>query len=500
METIEIRDVGPVHSHTIPVAPGVTILTGANEVGKSTCIAATSALAGRDIDLSVRDGCKRGLVEGLGTVLSIGKRAVRTGDLEAESVEDRLDLGLLVDPGLKDPKAATKKRVKALLSLTGTKLEVEDFASILPEELRATELSAADKDEDPVDLASKIKRRMEKRARELEERVGILAGKIDARKERLKGADLEAPSDSDRLQSALLKAVENLAKANQQLEAWENHQKAQKDAAIELAKLQSEGSGKLRAARKAHGDAEAKATEALALAGEAADEVDKLRRQLEEAERKAERLKSQSNEAHSALGAALAAKQAAEDAMGQAERLRQLAEAQAPPAPSVAEVQALTNARIAATQAVEKGAQVRELQTVAAELEALKKEHRDAERLAQVFRDAAAGTDEVLSNAVDCRTLRVIEGELYYAEGKRKEPFARLSDGKRWQVAITAVALAIQKARGDKLAILPVQQPAWEGLDDANRAIVHETAEACGVCIITAEKSTGPLASRQFKS
>jgi len=162
MESITIQDVGPIFEHTLPIEPGVTVLMGGNEAGKSTSIACVAALAGRDVPLAIRDGAKQGMIRGLGTTLIVGaKKKTRSGEFDAEAVEEKIDLAGLVEPGLKDAAAATRKRIRALLSLTGQALTIADFKTILPEGRADQELLAGDTDDDPVEMAGKIKRRME---------------------------------------------------------------------------------------------------------------------------------------------------------------------------------------------------------------------------------------------------------------------------------------------------------------------------------------------------
>ncbi|MDP6468501.1 MAG: ATP-binding protein [Pirellulaceae bacterium] len=133
--TISIRDIGPHTSLELQVSPGVNVISGHNESGKSIAVRCVAALAGGDAkSLPIRDGSAAGLVSGFGTTLSIGARNTRAGEFsDADSLEDRINIAALVDPGLKDPAAATKHRTRALLTLTGTKLTFEDFRTILPE-------------------------------------------------------------------------------------------------------------------------------------------------------------------------------------------------------------------------------------------------------------------------------------------------------------------------------------------------------------------------------
>lgn len=510
MEPITIKNIGPIFEASIAAAPGVTVLTGANEVGKSTAIACVAALAGRDVDLSARDGAKTGIISGLGTIISVGKRTTRTGELEVDSVEDRLDLATLVDPGLKDGVAANRKRIKALISLMGTQLDLADFGTILPDDWQA-ELLEADRSDDPVEMAGKIKRRMEKRARDMEDDAAKHEGKALAARERLKDFDLEAEHDEQKLQSALEAAIQFEATLKEKLAAANEAKIARIDAQEELDLIRGSIDDVLSKAQAGLDAAHAEADKAVAkrdgidhqIKG-LSEAIEQARKELAAREATLKELEADRKVAQAEVDAADAKISAAEQATvaavgrsGDAVKLQAIIDKQLPPAPDAATMEAAKTAKQAAMDAVTRGAQIRELLTVKEDLERISKAQRLSLEKANVFRNAAKGTDDVLSDAVACDTLKVVEGELTYVEGDRREPYARLSDGKRWQIAITEVAKAIKKTK-ERLAILPIGQTAWEGLDDKNRDIVDQTAQACSVAIVTAEHGAGSLSSYRW--
>lgn len=502
--TIEIMDVGPITEHTLVIEPGVTVITGQNEVGKSTAILATAALAGRkEAELTVRDGAKNGMVQGLGTTLLIGKRTTRAGELEVDSVEDRIDLSALVDPGLKQPAAATKKRIKALISLTGTKLDIADFGVILPDGMQE-ELILADADEDPVDMAGKIKRRMEGRARQEEEKARDEETKALGAKGLFEGIDLTAPSDQAKLQDAYGKALEELGGLKSQVQAMKDREREIASAKQTLATAE-EGGPKLQEAYAVQQKNFADLQAATKKAAEADERVNAMQREVDEAIRR----HSQAKLALSAAAAALDAANKVHTAQAQVldgikretahlEELRKLADAVAPEAPSDDDLAAAQEAADQAYAAIELASKVRDGLKAKEVHDRHRSEQSKHLETANVFRAAAAATDEVLSNAVAAKTLKVIEGELCYVEGKRSEPYARLSDGKRYQVAITEISRAIHET-ARRLAVIPLQQQAWEGLDAANRKVVADTARECNICVVTAEAGEGPLSSHVYQ-
>lgn len=500
---ITIKDVGPITEHTLTVVPGVTIITGQNEVGKSTAILATAALAGRkEAELSVRDGCKSGMVQGLGTTLLIGKRTTRAGELEVDSVEDRIDLASLVDPGLKQPAAATKKRIKALISLTGTKLDIADFGVMLPESMQG-EILQADADDDPVDMAGKIKRRMESKAREMEEFAKDHETKAIGAKRAFEGIDLDAPHDSAALQQAYSDALQEKGSIESQVKAAAKRSAEIDEAKRTLAAAEGQGNKlaeaeqQLQAKEDAFNAAERAREAAKSAAEEAQQKVDEAIRAATAAKTAYNQTQSTWTATHDAWESQRQTVEAIKQNTAHLETLRNLANAAAPEAPSDDDVAAAREAAEKAFAALEQASKVREGLKAKEDHDKHRKTQAEFLEKANIFRQAAAATDEVLSNAVAAKTLKVIAGELCYVEGDRNEPYARLSDGKRYQVAILEIARAIH-ATSKRLAVVPLNQQAWEGLDEENRKIVATAAVECNICVVTAEAGSGPLTSYLF--
>jgi len=96
MSTIELTDCGPVKALSIPVQPGVVVLRGRNDIGKSESLKAVSKLLGGKETISCRQGAVNGTVEGFGVKVSLGKaRTSARGELEALSIEGNLPVAEL---------------------------------------------------------------------------------------------------------------------------------------------------------------------------------------------------------------------------------------------------------------------------------------------------------------------------------------------------------------------------------------------------------------------
>ncbi len=165
METVTVQDVGPVQSLSVPIQPGVVVLRGPNDCDKSETLKAMSRLTGGTDTITRRDKSACGYVEGLGVKISVRQSARRTGELEAVSIEGKLSIADLVSPPIKDPVAADRQRIKALLQLTGVKADASLFSGLW-NHLESQVLSAdCTQTDDLVEMAARIKRCLESASR-----------------------------------------------------------------------------------------------------------------------------------------------------------------------------------------------------------------------------------------------------------------------------------------------------------------------------------------------
>lgn len=488
--TVSIRDVGTVVDAEIPVAPGVTILTGGHGVGKSTCITAVAIIAGAKEKLPVRDGAAVGTVRGLGTTLTITReKTTRAGERFLDSAEERLDVATFVDPGIKDDDAALSKRVKSIMSLTGQQLEIQQFADILPERLR-DHLAASDRDADPVVMARKVKKRMETFARAAEETADRHAGAAEALEKQFEGVDLLGESDAVKLSAALEAATAEKIRINERARNAERAAAEIADARAKLAAIAAPAAADAIAARVF--EAESQANDARQAADACRKQLDELRvqvnRALQALELAEERQKSAANR--------LADVKAEADRMAEQTKtvddLRQQIAKPPIQAPSADDLAAAEESVAEASAAVARGAKIREARDAQAKIMAERKAQAEAIETAEIYRKAAAATNDVLTRAVACKYLAIVDGDLCAIEGEGGKPerFARLSSGERWRLAILEIARALA-ARG-RPAILTLPQEAWEGLNTASRDLVSDTAKAAGLSIVTAEITDEP--------
>jgi len=486
-EQIKIENVGPIRTLEFSVAPGVTVLRGRNESGKSTAINAVGALTGRKHELQARDGEPVGSIQGPGVTLVVSRTArnTRSGELTVESVDDRIDLASLVDPSLKDAAARTRARIKSLLALTQAEIPAAAWKSHDPDGI----VPSDDIDvSDPIATHGKVKRRLEAAARSHADRSREYvqdAGRVKGSLEALGDLPAGCPSVEEataqrrgrtRTHDALLSERERFESRK------EKHAgiRARYEAAIESAKDQT-----------------AKLAEAKGILEQATTELDDTRSQIEINERRIVSLQEESRELRATEGRLedriantsemLVTIEAQRDTI---KSLKEAANAAIESGPSDDEISAAEAALTASESVVDSAKNAEEIAGLKQRHNELLTSSKEAKKTSSALRASAKALDSVLADAIDSPYFTLLDGELYYTghgeDGREPEPYDRLSDGKRWTVAIAAVSFGLHTGEAS-LALVGVSQTAWESLDTANRASVTKAAVDARLAIVTAE-------------
>lgn len=488
MSTIELTNVGPIEHLSIPVpeAGGVVVLQGPNGAGKSNALNAVDcAVSGRG-KVNVRDGQRSAEVDAFGVKITVGRSARRSGELVVESLDGKLSIAELVDPGLKDQGAADLRRIKALVNLSGVLPSAELFHDLLGgrAEFDAVVSPGAASAADLVLMAEAIKRDIERAARQCELVVENEAGRASAFAEAAKGLDLSIPYDADALQAAMEAAVRQDAALGAKAR---EHNRAR--LAADLAKDQAEEAGirydgpTIEQAADAEAAAQIDATAAQEAFTAAKDA-------LALAEAAMARARSERDSANSVLAAKIQVRKSAERHAQLLEEHSLAMAATIPPAVPKEDLAASAARVTAAREAVERGALVRKQIADKAMAEVHATEAGKHKTRAHALRQAAAGVDDVLSEVVGrtCKQLRVEAGRIVLDTVRGKTPFCELSEGERWRIALDiGIAALAEKCNGRGVLVIP--QTAWEGLDGHNRAAIAEHVAGRGVVVLTAEAS-----------
>ena len=465
MKNIEIKNIGPIASVTIPIpeAGGVVVLTGRNGSGKSHALEAVSAATTGKGKPPLKDMSKSGVVSVPGVTMTVSRSVRRQGELQVETLEGRLSIADLVDPGFVDPERADAKRIKALVGLSKADISAGDlhgFPANLTKDLSL---------DDPVAAMAELRKRLNIGANEYE--------KLSAKDEAAAAAileslasDLDSPIDPE-------EAQERVTTALRAMDAL------QKQSELALAASERIGAALVRLAELPVVDLD----EALQKAARLEDETAKKKALALELKAKYEAAIADYKTSVADRDMAIAH---AEDAQAQAklrdELERQIQEAHVEP-PSPDALSAATAELEAAKAEQAKAAQQQVMAQQRDRADALTLSAKEYADEAKGLREKARQTDEVLSEIVadipSC-PLRVIDGRLVTNTKRGATFYSDLSAGERWRIALD---IAIQAVGAGGLLVIP--QEAWEGLDPENRAAIDAQAKAEKVVVLTAECS-----------
>lgn len=488
---IELDNIGPVDHLKIELKPGVTILLGENGVGKSESLAAIGTVLkgeGRG-DVQASDGADRGEIRVGDVTLRVGRSSRRIGELAVQHLEGRFDISDLAAPQRKDPASADAVGIKALVSLSGVKADAAKFAALLPGEFDATVDVESLNTDDPVEMAARVKRAFEKVARKEEE----AAEKIRAQAEAVERLLADVPADSEASEAELMARLEAAIARNSELESQQNAA----DMAAGRQQRAKEQLAKIEAQEKAAGlvsPAEAgKALESAALArGKALEAVTAARAALGKAE-------DDLRAAQAAEASAVERKREAEARVSQrAAAEKALQEAGNAPRPEPEEIEAAAAELEAARKAQSAAAAGREFRSKRAEAVKLRETAKAHEKHAEKLRDAAAATDDVLTEMVQSKVLKIktVDGQPRLVLPTKRGPatfYRDLSDGERYDVGIDAAVEHLPPG-----GLLVLRQTAWQDLSPKRRARVDAKAREKGVSILTAQVDNGELRAEPF--
>lgn len=468
MQEIQIKNIGPIASVTIPVPEegGVVVLTGRNGSGKSHALEAVSAATTGKGKPPLKDMAKSGTVSVPGVTMTVARSVRRKGELQVETLEGRLSIADLVDPGFVDPERADAKRIKALVGLSKADISVDDLHGF-PENL-TDDLSL----DDPVAAMAELRKRLNIGANEYEKLSAKDAAAAAAILESLVD-DLDTPIDPAAAQeriTAALRALDALQKQSELAEAAKARIEAARERMRHLAELPFLDLEK------------------------AIQDATRLEQETAQKKALAVELKAKYEAALADYKESVVHRDAAtdrfEDAQAQAklreELERQIQEAHIEP-PSADALAAAAAELDAAKASQAKAAQQQIMAQQRDRADALSISAQEYADEAKELREKAKQTDEVLSEIVaeiPACPLRVIDGRLVTNTKRGATFYSNLSPGERWRIALD---IAIQAVGTGGLLVIP--QEAWEGLDPDNRAAIDARAKESKVVVLTAECS-----------
>lgn len=493
MSIVEIENIGPVSHLSIPIPEdgGVIVMKGRNGIGKSRALQAVDAAVTGRGKLDVKDGRKSGSVSAFGVTLKVGRSTRRSGELEVESIEGKLSVADLVDPGIKSDEAADAKRIKALTQLAGAECDIKPFYSLLggKTEFESVVQKSYTGDDDIVTMAAKIKREIEDAAR----KVATEAEQVKGKAEGLAASAGEAgdltglPDTIKPLQEAFEAALDKSRALESADVRHDNNVIAKEQCQERLARARESWKGATKEKLRAAFD------QCLSDTKEAEDFFNSVDKQLNDAKLLVQQLTNKRDILEVRLQKAIDE----QNAIG--ERSEEFSAHEALIATLEAELSkfGVNVPKPTAEQFKAAQAEVEATRSAIVQYEIKSKAKRDLEHAKQAklryvdllreekrLREAAKGTDEVLSDLVSesgC-ALRVEGGRLVCDTVRGSTYYGELSAGERWKIAIDIAVSAIGN-RG----VLTIPQEAWEGLDDINRKTIADHALVRKVVILTAE-------------
>jgi hypothetical protein len=481
-----LDDIGPIEhmEFSLPDGGGIVVFRGRNGVGKTHALDAIDKMTTGRGGASVRDHQKRGVVSGLGMKLFVGGNTRRKGELSVEVLDSALSLADLVDPHLKSVAAADAKRIKTLVALSGAKPDIELFRTLVDDDTFENHVApAATKADDLISQAASVKRSIESATRVVEKLRDKAKADAEAHNMAVGDVDLSDVPDETGLRTALQDAMMTRSRLIAERDAADAVSDAIHKARTELAESKGSYAGptveaaELAFTRADTAEADAETQYGIAKKAE--------RVAIDVANKAAEVLKLRKQELHAANAAVGSAVSHQADIDGWQTTID---DSEALPSPTAAAISEASDTLTEAQDEYDRIAEYNILkasQDRAAEATA-EYEARKAE--AEQLREAARGTDDVLSDVVAGLgigiELKVEADRLYVDTTRGQTPFCELSMGERWRLAID-VAVAVAPSQ----ALFPVPQEGWEGLDPINRQEVLTALKEHGVWILTAEAS-----------
>jgi energy-coupling factor transporter ATP-binding protein EcfA2 len=498
VRSITLRDVGPIQGPLtipIPAEGGVVELLGRNGCGKTTTLEAVSALLANTGGIPVRDGAPNAQVAGLGATLTMGRSKRFKGALEVEHIEGRYNITDAIDPNIKDPVAADGKRIRTMLSLAGVTAGLDRFWSLL--DTRETfemhvALNVVGEDADLVATADAVKRSLEASARKLEADAKRAEENANEFTAAIQGVDLEAPCNSEALQAAFTSAVRHHQGLQSQVKA---HRSAAASQAQAREALQAAASNE---AGQSVEDARAELTQAQ----ERLVEVKDAKIAAEQALEEAKRLVASATEAVKVASARVeSAQRGVSQSLARATALQHLQTAvdqSVPECPSDDELRSAEQEVAAAQQAVEQGAIVRRALESAGKQQVFLARQKELLEQSGILRDAAAGTDDVLSEelaklGIPVSVVHTDKGRRLLCQHRRGNVcFADLSDGERSLLIVKAFVSRIPDG-----GVMILAQRIWQDLDPIAKDEVFALCRAHGTTMLTARATADQTVTPQ---
>ena len=386
----------------------------------------------------------------------------------------------MVDPGLKDPEKADRRRLETLFRLSGSKIKPERWVEAAGQ--FAANIAAADLvSDDAVETADKIRRRLHEHARSIETRAESLASEAAGLLKSFSDIQGE-PVDAETLTAEFEAASSAVTRAEQMRDAYAIAKQRQAEAREALES--DAGLGDVEAVEREIVDAESCEQLAAARVTEIQAEIKELQDRQKDWQEQRDRAIQRKKDLAEKLDSIKATK-------AHRERLLAVVNNSLPDTVDLATLEELKAKRDTARTAVTQGEVVRRAFEQRKKAGGLEMQAVELKETAEDCRVLARSTDSVLESGLfeaGFDSVKVSANRLCVETDRGLEPFSELSHGERWRFALELAAKGLPSG-----SVLPVCQEAFEALDPHNRAEINSMARELGLVIVTAEASSGDL-------
>lgn len=487
MSNIVIENVGPIEYVEIPYPEegGLVILEGGHALGKTTALKAISSVLTGKGSLDKRDGALSGGIEAFGVKVTIGKNTRRAGSMACYSIESKLPIGALIDPGIDDPAAADRARIKALMVLVGAGNDPAIFHKLLGGEKEFKAVVGEVTGTDGLDLAKKIKAAIQAKALDAERAAERATGEATANETAAQACGPDWISDPAKLAKDLELAIAEEARIKAVAKAAKETREKAVAAAEQLAKAGTDAAVKL-------AEAEGEAKESHVVWERCHKDVQRLEKELQTAKLALAKAASDLTADEKALEAA---KNHADTVAGWQETVNAAAEVETPTDDDLCHAEEYVESRRNAITMHERASLAAQAKTKA---DAAKVEAANQTATGERLRKAASEIDGVLSGLVatldspikikDCRmVVNTKRGEEFYGD---------LSGGNRVLTAIRVVAPHIPAG-----SPLHIPQENLQELNTDSQLDVHRLCRELKIVAVSALPTNGKkLTARVFGS
>lgn len=486
---INVENIGPVEEFSASLGdPGLYTLRGDHGSGKTTIIRTVQlAVDGRtDINPTKRDGSKMGKATVAGKTIKVSRTTRKEGELCVEGLGE-IDLSTLHSPHFKDAKKRDEYRIRALATLAGVDCSVDMFHGLLggQEEFESVVDPELTMPSDIVEMASFVKRTIDKQARSYEELQGKHGDVVRAGEMHLDGIDLTAEDDEAVLNQRLESAISCKSTLEEKAKAAE---KASADANIAKSKLAEFAStNSLDDVRKNAEESLLEVAHQKEVVAELESQLEQAKLELQRRENAAQLAKSQLENVQSQLKLCDLWKETIE----KAENIER---------PSTEDLELADKEVENAREAVRLGIVVRNAKSTQTQLAEAREQMLHYEKKAVALRKASSKVLEVVSDAIG-RIENCPMSVRYDDDGNARlvtktdrsdhEPIDELSDGERWKLILP---LAFQPNR-----LLTISQAAFGELSEETKSYIHEQAVKSGCFVLAPQISNGQLRCERFE-